>query len=119
VLAWQASRWLRVPGHAARASTPGLGPWPVDPQQISTRSELVQAFDYLALLMFGMQARTWNHSTVARSFAARSASDAETAGQLAALYEQARYTNGADPLLIADRDRARLAVAQLAGVASR
>lgn len=117
-LVWQASRWLKYSGHRARVSTAELGPWPVDPQQITTRAELVLAFDYLAVLMFGMQARTLNHRAVARSFAAHSAPHAEIAGQLAALYEQARYTNGVEMLLEADRDLARRTVAQLAGAAS-
>jgi hypothetical protein len=108
VVTWQASRWFK--GRAPRPlAAAGLGPWPVDPRNIATRAELVLAFDYLALLRIGPQARPWNHNAVARSLAI------PAAAQLAVLYEQARYTEGAATLPLAERDRARCALAELAG----
>jgi hypothetical protein len=117
VLLWQASRWLKFAERSRRAATQHLGPWPVDPLHVSTRTELVQAFDYLALLVLGPQARSWNHNAIARSFAQRDAAHAETVGQLAALYEQARYVDGHEMLRDSDRDQARRVLSQLAGAA--
>src|SRR6202035_2401500 len=36
VLVWQASRWLKFAPRDRHASAHGLGPWPVDPHQVST-----------------------------------------------------------------------------------
>jgi hypothetical protein len=118
VLLWQASRWLKFAEPSMRSAAQRLGPWPVDPQRVSTRAELVQAFDYLALLVLGSQARTSNHNAVARSFAEQDATCSVAAGQLAALYEQARYVDGTDPLPSSDRDQARRLLNQLAGAAA-
>jgi hypothetical protein len=117
VLLWQAARWLKLAERSTRAATQHLGAWPLDPRHVATRSELVQAFDFLALLVLGPQARTWNHNAIARSFAQRDAAHAEAAGQLAALYEQARYVGGDDMLPDSDRAQARQALSQLAGAA--
>src|SRR5262249_26886429 len=59
LVAWQASRWLKLGQPATATVAAGLGPWPVDPALVATRAELVQAFDYLALLMLGPPARSW------------------------------------------------------------
>jgi hypothetical protein len=116
VLLWQASRWLKATGQRNRAAEAGLGPWPIAPDRIATRAELVRAFDYLALLVFGTPARAWHHHAVARALAERSAPLADAAGQAAALYEWARYTEGDEALPADRRDRARRALAQLAGM---
>jgi hypothetical protein len=118
LFAGQISRWTRLGVGRERSST-GLGPWPVDPAQVATRAELVRAFDYLALLVLGSPARTWHHRAVAQALAERDASIADIAHQLAALYEEARYTDGVDALPDDQRDRARLALAQLAGIPCR
>jgi hypothetical protein len=78
-----------------------LGPWPVDPARVATRSELRAAFDYLALLTLGAEARTWNHRQIALAWGRDVASLPQTAlaaESLAALYEQARYTLGEEAL---------------------
>jgi len=41
------------------------GPWPVDPAQVASRGEVVQAFEYLALLILGPAARSRNHRALA------------------------------------------------------
>jgi hypothetical protein len=76
------------------------GPWPVDPAAVTTRTQLVQAFEYLALLLLGDEVRSWNHVAVAKKLSAE-ASRHPAAGELAKLYELARYTPG-DDLLPAD-----------------
>jgi hypothetical protein len=118
LLAWQASRWIHLPGRAARTAAQDIGPWPVRPSEVSTRAELVQAFDYLALLRCGVTARSWHHRAVARALADRTAALADDAAQLAALYERARYTEGAEVLGPDQRDQARAALVRLAGVAA-
>jgi hypothetical protein len=116
VVAWQASRWLRQDKGNERSA--GLGPWPVNPATVATRAELVEAFDYLAILVLGSPARSWHHRAIARALAERDASLAGTADQLAVLYEQARYTDGADELPTAERDDARVALTRFAEAAS-
>jgi hypothetical protein len=73
------------------------GPWPVDPAYVTTRTQLVQAFDYLALLLLGDEVRTWNHVAVAKKLG-EEAPRRPAAGALAHLYELARYTPGDDVL---------------------
>ena len=69
----------------------GLGPWPVDPALISTRAELVKAFEYLSLSKCGEAARVWNHRTIAGEIGSTGLPQREAAGTLASLYEHARY----------------------------
>ncbi len=49
--------------HRAAASSPAG--WPLPPGRVSTRAELVAAFEYLALLLLGSAARAWNHKNIA------------------------------------------------------
>ncbi len=93
-----------------------LGPWPVDPAHIATRTQLIKGFDYAALLLIGGQARSWNHQVVARALASNSAHTA-AARELALLYEQARYTAGPEQLSEAQQVVARRHLCLLAGVA--
>jgi hypothetical protein len=95
-----------------------LGPWPVDPALVSTRAELVQAFEYLALLLLGRDARAWNHREIAAQLGGEDAGRGRAAGELAALYEQARYAPGDEPLAARDLDSARRNLSLLAGVAT-
>jgi hypothetical protein len=121
ILAWQQGRTGRA-GDAAWK----LGPWPVSPAGVTTREDLVRAFDYLALLCLGQTARTWNHLEIAARLgdeaprAARMAAAAEerrgAAARLALLYEQARYAPPAEPLPDADLAAARRHLCLLAGV---
>ena len=97
-----------------QAAARALGPWPVAPNDVATRAELVQAFDYLALLTLGPAARTWNHRVVARRWEAIAESARASAPLLADLYEAARYTPGPAALAPAERDEARAALRALA-----
>jgi hypothetical protein len=120
---------------AAQSDAPAwrLGPWPVSPAAIATRHDLVLAFEYLALLLFGPAARSWNHRAIAakisqqsavgspKSEAPRPTADcrlpaALAAARLAALYEQARYAPPDEPLPERELDDARRDLYLLAGV---
>lgn len=93
---------------------PDLGPWPVRPEAIITRADLVAAFDYLALWTLGLAVNSWNHHAVAGRWCERSPACAASAETLARLYEQARYTRGGDFLSDAERAMARRALLQIA-----
>jgi hypothetical protein len=95
-----------------------LGPWPVDPARVATRAELVQAFEYLALLRLGRDARAWNHRDIAAHLGGADAARGQAAGELAALYEQARYAPDDEPLAAPDLGAARRNLCLLAEVAT-
>jgi hypothetical protein len=116
LLAWQVSKRIGLPEPRRDGTAAVLGPWPVDPQDVATRAQLVQAFDYFALRRLGMSASAWNHHTVARALAARNPLDAPAVTDLAGLYEHARYTEGDDLLRADERDCARRALLQLVEV---
>jgi len=114
------------PRNEAEQARLELGPWPVNPAAVANREELVKAFEYLSLLWLGSTARNWNHETIAEQLAKQSKPAAmaaplcdpdgqrHAAGELAALYERARYAPAAEPLpeealLAARRDLAFLA----------
>ena len=116
VLAWLFYRNLgRATGLAA--TNRGRGPWPVDPNAVSTRTQLIQAFDYLALLLLGDEVRTWNHVAVAKKLG-EAATRNPAAGALAQLYELARYTPGDDTLSPDAQAAARRHLMHLAGSAA-
>jgi hypothetical protein len=69
-----------------------LGPWPLDPARVTSRAELIRAFEYLSLLRLGEPARAWHHRAIAANLAGSGTVRREAADRLAALYEQARYT---------------------------
>jgi hypothetical protein len=107
--------WLRRQRSAKAAVAPAyLGPWPVQPDAVSNRAELVRAFDYLALLSLGLDVRTWNHLAIARQWTAKAPACTEASHALALLYEQARYTDGGDALTEPQRDAARRSLLMLA-----
>ncbi len=112
LLGWFFYRNLgRAPALAATARR--RGPWPVDPATVATRTQLIRAFDYLALLLLGDQVRTWNHVAVAKKLGEEAARN-PAAGALAHLYELARYTPGDDTLPPQARDAARRHLVYLA-----
>ncbi len=102
----------RAPTRSDHRAT--LGPWPVRPDAVSTRTELVQAFDYLALWSLGLDVKSWNHQAVACRWCERSPGCVNSAQALAALYEQARYTDGVDELPSPQRKKARQSLVHLA-----
>jgi hypothetical protein len=111
------TRWMG----AAKTRPWSPGPWPVDPSRISTRGELVQAFNYLALLLLGRQAEHLNHKEIATQVGdAAPPADVQShqaADQLARLYEQARYAPGEEMLSPEDMRQARADLSSLAGAA--
>jgi hypothetical protein len=85
-----------------------LGPWPVRPEAVATRRQLIETFEYLSLLRFGLPAQCWNHREVARQL------DHAAADRLARLYEQARYAPEDEPLSGDEWQWARRDLAELA-----
>jgi hypothetical protein len=69
-----------------------LGPWPLDPSQVSTRAEIIRAFEYLSLFRCGESARSWHHRAIAEQLGGSQSDRRAAADRLATLYEQARYT---------------------------
>ena len=64
--AWMAVAVARRQAAARRAARPwSPGPWPVRPSQVSTRRDLIRAFEHLAYLLLGQPARSLNHLDVA------------------------------------------------------
>lgn len=94
-----------------------LGPWPVDPARISNRAELIAAFEHLALLCVGRQARTWNHHAIGEELS-KNEERRRAALELAALYEWARYAPEPDELSDQALATARRDLCFLAGVAA-
>ena len=75
---------------AQSASTPADG-WPVDPDLVSTREELVLAFEHLSVTQCGEEARTQNHRELAERLGDEPGERRAAAEELAGLYEKARY----------------------------
>jgi hypothetical protein len=96
------------------------GRWPVSPGAVTTRHDLVQAFEHLALRCLGPAAYHCNHLELAERIAALSAEPGcrQAATELAALYEQARYAPEEGPLRAEEVTAARRDLCFLAGVAA-
>ncbi|HEY1190128.1 MAG TPA: hypothetical protein VGE74_20955 [Gemmata sp.] len=112
-------KWEALAQLSSRRGAPiphGLGPWPLDPREISTREDVVKAFEYLSVLICGPGAKTWTHSTIADELTVLAATHGETALKLARLYELARYAPLDEPLTRAELLEARRLVCDLAGV---
>jgi hypothetical protein len=102
----------------ARAKAWSAGPWPVHPSRVSTREDLIRAFEHLAFLCLGPTARHLNHLDVAGRLGKTAGDRAGPAARLAHLYEQARYAPP-DELLPADElTAARGDLSTLAGAAA-
>lgn len=96
-----------------------LGPWPVAPNAVSTRQDLIRAFEYLALLSLGLAAHTCHHRELAERLAEQDSGNParrQAAEMLAWLYEQARYAPPGEPLSPEEMSDARHALCCLAGV---
>jgi hypothetical protein len=128
---WKFLASYRTPVVPPQARSWLLGPWPVSPGAVATRQDLVLAFDYLALLLFGPAARVWNHRAIAAKLSRQStvgsqqssAADCQlptelAAARLANLYEQARYAPPDEPLPERELEAARRDLYLLAGVTS-
>ncbi len=88
VIVW---RLFGGPLSAAVGGQRRLGPWPLDIARVTSRVELIQAFEYLSLLRCGEPARTWHHRAIAECLGGTEAHRRDAAARLAELYEQARY----------------------------
>lgn len=76
-------------------SQAGAGGPPLEPREISSRADLIQAFHFLAYHRLGQKVRFWNHRTIVERLA--QGPDLSPAMlSLAELYEKARYTPGQD-----------------------
>jgi hypothetical protein len=100
------------------ATTRKLGPWPVAPTDVTTRGQLIQAFDYLALLRLGRVAESWNHLEIAARLGGKDGRQRAAAVELADIYEHARYAPADEPLADEALAAARRDLSLLAGVAS-
>lgn len=105
-----------------------LGSWPVSPSAVSTRQDVIRAFEYLALLCLGTPAAACHHRELGQRLAEappyppRSGGDMggpgrrQAAEMLAWLYEQARYAPAGETLSHEQISDARHALCLLAGV---
>jgi len=119
LLFWRAGGWWRQ-ASAAQARIWKLGPWPVRPGEVSTRLDLVRAFEHLALLCLGQEARTRHHLELADRIGEQPAIDPDRRRQaaraLARLYEQARYAPDEERLPPEMMASAQRELSYLAGV---
>jgi hypothetical protein len=98
----------------------GIGPWPVQPNEVASPDDVIRAFEYLALLRLGETACANNH----RLIAARLGEELPDAGRdtaaldLARLYERARYEPNPLPFAESDLQVARRSLTLLAGGAA-
>lgn len=104
----------------AEAETAGawsLGPWPVLPGQVRSPADLVRAFEYLSLLVLGVEARNWNHRRIAAALADAHAGEERrrAAFGLATVYEHARYAPAGQPISAEALSTARHNLCVLAG----
>ncbi len=118
VLGWKYfNKAATAPARAGEAAA--LGPWPVEPGSVASWGDLVREFEYLAVLRLGIAARTFNHLDAAdRLGGAREGDARRAAGELAKLYERARYEPDPAPPGEADLAAARRDLTLLAGASA-
>jgi hypothetical protein len=119
VLLWKMGGWSRWKTTRGEAETWRLGSWPVSPAGVSTRRDLVRAFEYLALLRLGADASTHHHRELAKRLAEQGEGEPtrrQAAELLASFYEQARYAPADESLSQDELTDARHALCFLAGV---
>jgi hypothetical protein len=115
VLLWKFLPQLKVAARARQEQGWHPGPWPVDPRTVATRAEVVRAFEFLSLLRFGLDVRTWNHRDIASALGTE-AGNRRAAHELAQVYELARYTPDDESLPEAHLAAARRDLCFLAGL---
>ena len=93
--------------------------WPVSPERVTTRGDLVRAFEYLALLCLGIEASHRHHLELARRLGETGHESGmerrQAARQLAYLYELARYAPEDESLSETEMAAARRDLSYLAG----
>lgn len=99
-----------------RAAAHTTGKPGIDLDAIRTREELVRAFDHMSLDQMGEDARSWNHRVIADQIAEARPAQAEPAGELAGLYERARYAPLDEDLSAGEFADARRDLRVIAGV---
>jgi hypothetical protein len=114
--AWLAVSWRRKQVLSQGGSW-SAGPWPVDPSRVTTREDLVRAFEHLAYLLIGPSARPLNHLDVAARLG-EAGDKSGAADRLARLYEHARYAPPDESLPADDMAAARRDLGALAGAAA-
>lgn len=106
--------WRKAPlRQARRAARAGLGPWPLDPRRISTREELIRAFEYLSLKTLGPTAAHAHHVALTAGLRDRHPAAADAADELGDLYAVARYAPADDPFPADGLPAARAAFGRL------
>jgi hypothetical protein len=114
---WKAKRVL-LPTGDRMGSSWRLGPWPVRPESVRTRADVVRAFEYLAFLLLGLDARPRNHLELAAALAETGNEPVRrtVAERLSRLYERARYAPQEEALADDELRAARIDLTFLAGV---
>jgi hypothetical protein len=115
ILLWKFLPHLKLAARARQEQGWRPGSWPVDPRTVSTRAEVVRAFEFLSLLRFGLDVRTWNHRDIAVALGEGS-EHRQAANELAQVYELARYTPDDERLPDASLAAARRDLCSLAGL---
>lgn len=98
-----------------------LGSWPIAPNEVATRRDLVLAFEYVALLRLGVSAGACHHRALAERLGTQDGDNPArrlAADMLAWLYEKARYAPVGETLSQDELHDARNALCLLAGVTS-
>jgi hypothetical protein len=113
--------WKLLGGYGAASRRTGwrgwsLGPWPVSPDAVGTRQDVVQAFEYLSLLKLGPAAQSRNHVLLAAELGEPAPEHQGAAQRLATIYEKARYTPADEALSDAALASARRELCYLAGI---
>ncbi len=85
----------------------------ISPDDVRSRTDLVRAFDVLALRRLGLDVRSWTHRRVAGALAAHTLYASTAADELAELYEVARYAPARVPFTSEHLQRARDSLRQL------
>jgi hypothetical protein len=119
LLLWKMGGWSWLRKDRGDAGDWRPGAWPVAPDAVATRQDLVRAFEHLALLCLGRSASPCHHRELAGRLIEQDAGDPtrrQAVEVLAWLYEQARYAPAEESLSQAELSDARHALRYLAGV---
>jgi hypothetical protein len=120
IFAWQLNR--RATRESAAGDLAGseggratLSSWPLPPSAVATPADLIRAFEYLSVQKLGTRAYSWNHRDIAGRLGESGPEERRVAGDLATLYERARYAPPVDILPEEALAAARRGLSYLAG----